>query len=234
MEFLIDRYNPEVDSDIRVQHYELPDEEISGDMMLLEALEKIREIDPTLAFRSSCKEGVCGSDGMNVNGKNRLSCITRVSELSSPVVLKPLPGLPVIKDLIIDMELFYDHYRAVKPYLQTTAKDLDHEILQTPEQRDLLDGSYECILCACCSTSCPSFWWNPDKFHGPAALLAARRFVFDSRDIKTRDRLEALDDVHKTFRCRNIQNCTDACPKGLNPSKAINELKFLILAKQVD
>ncbi|MPQ76401.1 succinate dehydrogenase iron-sulfur subunit [Hydrogenovibrio sp. JE_KL2] len=234
MEFLIDRFNPEVDDKPHVQRFVLEDCDISGDMMLLGALEKLREIDPTLTFRSSCKEGVCGSDGMNVNGQNRLSCITRVSELTSPVVIKPLPGLPVIKDLVIDMELFYQHYRDVKPYLQPAPKDLDHEILQTPEEREKLDGSYECILCGCCSTSCPSFWWNPDKFHGPAALLAAHRFVVDSRDITTRDRLEALDDPYKTFRCRNIQNCTASCPKGLNPSRAINELKSMMLAKQLD
>lgn len=234
MKFSIYRFNPEVDSVPRVQEYDLPDEEIGGDMMLLGALEKLREQDPTLTFRSSCKEGICGSDGMNVNGQNKLSCITRVSDLQEPVVIKPLPGLPVIKDLVIDMEMFYQHYRDVDPYLQPAPQDLDHEILQSPEDRDKLDGSYECILCGCCSTSCPSFWWNPDKFHGPAALLAARRFVVDTRDITTRDRLEKLDDPFKTFRCRNIQNCTASCPKGLNPSQAINELKSLMLAKQVD
>ncbi len=154
------------------------------------------------------------------------------------MVLKPLPGLPVIRDLIIDMELFYDHYRAVDPFLKATRPgqnvDLDHEFLQSPEEREKLDGSYECILCGCCATSCPSFWWNPDKFHGPAALLAARRFVVDSRDITTRERLETLDDPFKTFRCRNIQNCTASCPKGLNPSQAINELKSLMVEKQLD
>lgn len=234
MEFLIDRFNPEVDDKPHVQGFVLEDCDIGDDMMLLGALEKLREQDPTLTFRSSCKEGVCGSDGMNVNGQNCLSCITRVSELKSPVVIKPMPGLPVIKDLVIDMDLFYQHYREVKPYLQPAPKDLDHEILQTPEEREKLDGNYECILCGCCSTSCPSFWWNPDKFHGPAALLAAHRFVVDSRDITTRKRLEELDDPYKTFRCRNIQNCTASCPKGLNPSQAINELKSLMLAKQLD
>lgn len=234
MEFLIDRFNPEVDEKPYTQRFVLEDCDIGDDMMLLGALEKLREQDPTLTFRSSCKEGVCGSDGMNVNGQNRLSCITRVSELSAPIVIKPLPGLPVIKDLVIDMDLFYQHYRDVKPYLQPAPKDLDHEILQTPQEREKLDGNYECILCGCCSTSCPSFWWNPDKFHGPAALLAAHRFVVDSRDITTRDRLEELDDPYKTFRCRNIQNCTASCPKGLNPSRAINELKSLMLAKQLD
>lgn len=238
MRFSIYRYNPEVDEQPYMQDYELPDAEIRDDMMLLEALDKLREQDRTLAFRSSCKEGVCGSDGMNVNGENHLSCITRMSSLRDPVVLKPLPGLPVIRDLIIDMELFYDHYRAVDPFLKATRPgqnvDLDHEFLQSPEEREKLDGSYECILCGCCATSCPSFWWNPDKFHGPAALLAARRFVVDSRDITTRERLETLDDPFKTFRCRNIQNCTASCPKGLNPSQAINELKSLMIEKPLD
>ncbi len=238
MRFSIYRYNPEVDDQPYMQDYELADAEIRDDMMLLEALDKLREQDPALAFRSSCKEGVCGSDGMNVNGENHLSCITRLSELRDPVVIKPLPGLPVIRDLIIDMELFYDHYRAVDPFLKATRPgqnvDLDHEFLQSPEEREKLDGSYECILCGCCATSCPSFWWNPDKFHGPAALLAASRFVVDSRDITTRERLESLDDPFKTFRCRNIQNCTASCPKGLNPSQAINELKSLMIEKPLD
>lgn len=238
MLFSIYRYNPEVDAEPYLQNYELDDALIGHDMMLLEALEKIREQDPGLTFRSSCKEGVCGSDGMNVNGENKLSCITRVSELKQPIKIRPLPGLPVIRDLVIDMSQFYEHYHAVDPFLKPVPDgvsiDLDHELLQTPEEREKLDGSYECILCGCCSTSCPSFWWNPDKFYGPAALLAAQRFVVDSRDITTRDRLAELDDPFKTFRCRNIQNCTASCPKGLNPSQAINELKSLMLKKQID
>jgi len=238
MQFSIYRYNPEVDAEPYLQDYALDDGLVGQDMMLLEALEKLREQDPSLTFRSSCKEGVCGSDGMNVNGENKLSCITRVSGLKQPIKIRPLPGLPVIRDLVIDMALFYEHYHAVDPFLKPVVQgvsiDLDHELLQTPEEREKLDGSYECILCGCCSTSCPSFWWNPDKFHGPAALLAAQRFVVDSRDITTRDRLAELDDPFKTFRCRNIQNCTASCPKGLNPSQAINELKSLMLKKQID
>ncbi|MDR9498829.1 MAG: succinate dehydrogenase iron-sulfur subunit [Hydrogenovibrio sp.] len=238
MQFSIYRYQPQTDAEPFMQTFELDEAQVTDDMMLLGALELLREQDPTLTFRSSCKEGVCGSDGMNVNGQNVLSCITRVRTLKTPVVIRPMPGLPVIRDLVIDMDLFYQQYEAVDPYLQPTQHnqtiDLDHELLQSPEERERLDGSYECILCGCCATSCPSFWWNPDQFHGPAALLAARRFVVDSRDITTRDRLEKLDDVYKTFRCRNIQNCTASCPKGLNPSQAINELKSLMLKKQVD
>jgi len=238
MRFSIYRYNPETDEQPYYQDYELDDALIGNEMMLLGALEKLREQDPGLTFRSSCGEGVCGSDGMNVNGENKLSCITKVSELTQPVVIRPMPGLPVIRDLVIDMTLFYEHYHTVEPYLKPTPAgvsiDFDHELLQSPEDRAKLDGSYECILCGCCSTSCPSFWWNPDKFHGPAALLAARRFVVDSRDITTRERLESLDDPYKTFRCRNIQNCTASCPKGLNPSQAIQQLKSLMLEKQVD
>lgn len=234
MRFSIYRYDPEAEQAPYYQAYELDDARLRDDTMLLEALEMLREQDATLTFRSSCKEGVCGSDGMNVNGQNVLSCITRVKTLKQPVKINPMPGLAVIKDLVVDMEMFYQHYRDVEPYLKTSTQDRAHEILQTQEEREALDGSYECILCGCCSTSCPSFWWNPDKFHGPAALLAARRFVVDSRDITTLDRLKDLDDPFKTFRCRNIQNCTASCPKGLNPSKAINELKAMMLAKQVD
>jgi len=238
MRFSIYRYNPETDEQPYYQDYELDDALIGNEMMLLGALEKLREQDPGLTFRSSCGEGVCGSDGMNVNGENKLSCITKVSELTQPVVIRHMPGLPVIRDLVIDMTLFYEHYHTVEPYLKPTPAGvsivLDHELLQSPEDRAKLDGSYECILCGCCSTSCPSFWWNPDKFHGPAALLAARRFVVDSRDITTRERLESLDDPYKTFRCRNIQNCTASCPKGLKPSQAIQQLKSLMLEKQVD
>lgn len=229
MKLIINRYNPETDKAPFDQTFELDDQLISHDTMLLEVLQLIREQDPSLGFRSSCQEGVCGSDGMNVNGKNHLSCITPVSSLKQPIVIKPLPGLPIIKDLIIDMELFYKQYREVDPFLQTTPLNPDQEHLQTPEERAKLDGSYECILCGCCSTSCPSFWWNPDQFAGPAALMAAQRFVVDSRDIKRIDRIQDLDSPTKTFRCRHIQNCTDACPKGLNPSRAIQELKSIMV-----
>lgn len=229
MKLIISRYNPEIDYSPYDETFIIEDSLIKHDAMLLELLHLVREQDSSLAFRSSCQEGVCGSDGMNVNGKNHLSCITPVSSLSQPIVIKPLPGLPIIKDLIIDMELFYKQYQNVDPFLQSDKINLEEEHLQTPEERAKLDGSYECIMCGCCSTSCPSFWWNPDQFAGPAALLSAHRFVVDSRDIKHIDRLKDLDSPTKTFRCRHIQNCTDACPKGLNPSRAIQELKSIMV-----
>lgn len=229
MKLIINRYNPQTDQAPYDQTFEIDNDLIQADFMLLDLLHLVREQDPTLGFRSSCQEGVCGSDGMNVNGKNHLSCITPVTSLKQPIVIKPLPGLPIIKDLIIDMKLFYQQYQDVKPFLQATPLNPLQEHLQTPEDRAKLDGSYECILCGCCSTSCPSFWWNPDQFAGPAALLAASRFVIDSRDIKHIERLKELDSPTKTFRCRHIQNCTDACPKGLNPSRAIQELKSIMI-----
>lgn len=234
LHFEIYRYQPEQSPNPFTERFTLTLDDIGQDQMLLSALERLKEQDPTLTFRSSCKEGVCGSDGMNVNGRNRLSCITRLQEVINeangateqhPIKIAPLPGLPVIRDLVVEMDGFFKHYQSVAPYLQPAPKDLSHEILQTPQQRAQLDGLYECILCACCTTSCPSFWWNPDQFHGPAALLAAQRFVIDSRDIQTKQRLQALDDATGTFRCRNIQNCTANCPKGLNPSGAIQQLK---------
>ncbi|WP_347710067.1 succinate dehydrogenase iron-sulfur subunit [Thiomicrorhabdus sp. ZW0627] len=229
MEFIISRFNPETDESAYDQSYYLEDTDITPDMMLLDALHAIRRQDPSLSFRFSCQEGVCGSDGMNVNGQNCLSCITPLSSLKEPITIKPMPGLPIIKDLIIDMEMFYRHYREVQPFLKPLNSSPQLENLQTPAQRKKLDGAYECILCGCCSTSCPSFWWNPDQFLGPAALLAANRFVIDSRDIDSKARLQELDDPMKTFRCRHIQNCTAACPKGLNPSRAIQELKGMIV-----
>jgi len=229
MEFIISRYNPETDSEPYDQTFELAENDIKPGMMLLEALNKLKEQDASLTFRFSCQEGVCGSDGMNVNGKNCLSCVTPVATLKTPIQIKPLPGLPIIRDLIIDMELFYQHYKEAKPFLQTEPLNLQQEHLQSPEDRAKLDGGYECIMCGCCTTSCPSFWWNADSFLGPAALLAAHRFVVDSRDIQHIDRLKELDDPMKTFRCRHIQNCTAACPKGLNPSRAIQDLKNLIV-----
>lgn len=223
MKFNIYRYNPEVDKQPYYQDYELTD--LPEGTMLLEALLQIKEQDPSLSFRRSCREGVCGSDGMNVNGVNRLACVTNLSELGDYVELRPLPGLEVIRDLIIDMELFYKQYRAVKPYLIGVEPEPEVERLQTPKQRELLDGLYECILCGCCSTSCPSFWWNPDKFLGPAALLQASRFIEDSRDSATQERLEQLDDAYKLYRCHSIMNCVQVCPKDLNPTKAIGRIK---------
>lgn len=231
--FRIQRYQPEHSPDPYLQDFTLSLDRLDNDMMLLAALEKLKEQDPTLTFRSSCKEGVCGSDGLNINGKNGLSCITRLKPLwestaPKPIEIYPLPNLPIIRDLVVDMTQFYQHYQSVDPYLQPdqqAARNLDQEILQTPEERAKLDGRYECILCACCTTACPSFWWHPDRFHGPAALMAAHRFVIDSRDIPTKQRLTQLDDAYGTFRCRNIQNCTASCPKGLDPSSAIQALK---------
>lgn len=231
MEFIIYRFQPDTDAAPYTQRFTLDDNKIHAGMMLLAALNLLKEQDPTLTFRSSCREGVCGSDGMNVNGDNRLSCITPLAELTQPITLRPLPGLPVIRDLVVDMTLFYQHYERIEPYLQTTTTHTHQEHLQTPSQRAALDGRYECILCACCSTSCPSFWWNPDKFLGPAALLAASRFAFDSRDEAQKKRLQQLDDAFGLFRCRNIQNCHASCPKGLNPSRAISELKHALLAQ---
>ncbi len=233
IEFQVYRYDPEMDLKPKMQSYYLEVPEHSS-MMVLGAIEKIKEMDPTLSVRRSCAEGVCGSDGMNIDGKNRLACITPVVSLKTPIVLKPLPGLPVIRDLVVDMQQFYKNYEQVKPYLQPGDEPPPaRERLQSPEERAKLDGLYECILCACCTTSCPSFWWNPDKFIGPAGLLQAYRFVADSRDQATAERLRDLEDPYSLFRCRGIMNCVDVCPKGLNPTKAIGKLRSLMLKNSV-
>ncbi len=201
--------------------------------MLLNVICYIKdEIDDSLTFRRSCGEGVCGSDGININGKNGLACITQVDMLPDRVELRPLPGLPVIRDLVVDMTQFYRQYEKVKPYLINTDPAPARERLQSPKDRAKLDGLYECILCACCSTSCPSFWWNPDKFLGPAALLQARRFIADSRDNAKAERLAALDDPFSLYRCRGIMNCVSVCPKGLNPTKAIGEVRMEMLSSE--
>ncbi len=232
MKFKIYRYNPEKDAKPYVQDYELGD--VEPGMMLLAALLRIKdELDETLSFRRSCGEGVCGSDGMNINGSNGLACITPVESLKQPIEIKPLPGLPVIRDLIIDMEQFYKQYRAVKPYLIVNDPMPEVELQQTPEQREQLDGLYECVLCACCTTSCPSFWWNPDKFLGPAALLQASRFIEDSRDQAFEQRLEDLEGPFKLFRCHTIMNCVNVCPKGLNPTKAIGRIKHKMVTRSL-
>lgn len=223
MRFNIYRYNPDVDAEPYYQDYEL--KEIEPGMMLLAALLKLKEQDETLSFRRSCGEGVCGSDSMNINGANGLACITPLSTLRQPIEIRPLPGLPVVRDLIVDMEQFYQQYREVKPYLIVKDPMPEVELRQTPEQREQLDGLYECILCGCCSTSCPSFWWNPDKFLGPAALLQASRFIEDSRDQALDERLENLEGPFKLFRCHTIMNCVQVCPKGLNPTRAIGNIK---------
>ncbi len=232
MKFSIYRYNPETDTKPRMQDYEL-DIPAGSDMMLLDALLLLKEKDPTLVFRRSCREGVCGSDGMNINGKNGLACITPVSALGKHVKVRPLPGLPVVRDLVVDMAQFYKQYEKVKPYLQNRNEPPAKERLQSPEDREKLDGLYECILCACCSTSCPSFWWNPDKFVGPAGLLQAYRFLADSRDTEKDERLADLDDAYSVFRCRGIMNCVNVCPKGLNPTQAIGHVRSMLLSRGV-
>ncbi|AAV82342.1 succinate dehydrogenase iron-sulfur subunit [Idiomarina loihiensis] len=232
--FSVYRYNPDVDNAPHMKEYTLEVED-NQDLMVLEALIKLKEQDPSLAFRRSCREGVCGSDGMNINGKNGLACITHLSSLKSDkIVIRPLPGLPVIRDLIVDMSQFYQQYEKIKPYLINDDKTPPaRERLQSPEDRAKLDGLYECILCACCSSSCPSFWWNPDKFVGPAGLLHAYRFLIDSRDTATDERLDELDDAFSVFRCHGIMNCVNVCPKGLNPTKAIGHIKSMLLSRAV-
>jgi succinate dehydrogenase / fumarate reductase, iron-sulfur subunit len=231
MKFSIYRFNPETDSKPRMQDYELPDDH--GAIMLLDALLLLKQQDDSLSFRRSCREGVCGSDGMNINGRNGLACILQLDTLKQPITLRPLPGLPVIRDLIVDLTQFYNQYRTVKPWLINKDPEPEIERLQSPEERARLDGLYECVLCACCTTACPSFWWNPDRFLGPAALLQASRFLNDSRDQATGERLDDLDDPYRLFRCHTIMNCTDVCPKGLNPSQAIGHIRQLLLKRVV-
>lgn len=231
MRFSIYRYNPETDQKPYMKDYQL--DEISSDMMLLDALLLIKEKDPSLGFRRSCREGVCGSDGMNINGTNGLACITPLSSLKQPIEVRPMPRLPVIRDLIVDMDQFYQQYRDVNPFLNVKDPLPEVELQQTPGERAKLDGLYECILCGACTTSCPSFWWNPDKFLGPAALLQSARFINDSRDQATEERLQSLDDPFKLFRCHTIMNCVQVCPKGLNPARAIGEIKKMMVKKSV-
>lgn len=227
MRFKIYRYNPETDKKPYMQDFTL--DEVTDDMMLRDALLLLKAKDETLTFRHSCGEGVCGSDSVNINGSNGLACKSRLSELKQPVEVRPVPGMPVIRDLVVDMEQFYHHYREVKPYLTVKGPIPEVEFKQTPEQRDKLDGLYECILCGCCTTSCPSFWWNPDKFRGPAALLQSYRFLADSRDQATTERLQELDGPYRMFRCHSIMNCVNVCPKGLNPTEAIHSIKKLMV-----
>jgi len=231
MKFKIYRYDPDVDKSPRMQTYDIG--EVANGTMLLEALLMCKKQDETLSFRRSCGEGVCGSDALNINGRNGLACITPLSDLKQPVVIRPLPGRPVIRDLVVDLSGFYKQYREVKPYLVLKDPEPEVELFQTPEDRDKLDGLYECILCGCCSTACPSFWWNPDKFLGPAALLQAWRFIADTRDQATDERLSALEGPYRMFRCHTIMNCVEVCPKGLNPTKAIGRIKHKMLKQSL-
>ncbi len=228
------RYNPEKDITPFMQDFDLDIPE-GRDLMVLDVMALLKEQDPTVTYRRSCREGVCGSDGINMNGKNGLACITPLSEVvrGGKLQLKPLPGLPVIRDLVVDMEQFYTQFEKVQPFLQNDDVPPSKERLQSPEDRAKLDGLYECILCACCSTSCPSFWWNPDKFIGPAGLLQAYRFLADSRDTATEERLAALEDPFSVFRCKGIMNCVSVCPKGLNPTRAIGHIRNMLLERAV-
>src|SRR6218665_2659721 len=229
--FHIYRYDPDKDAKPRMQTVEIG---VDGhERMLLDALLKLKQQDPSLSFSRSCREGVCGSGAMNMNGKNGLACLTNMNTLTGAITLKPLPGLPVIRDLIVDMTQFFKQYNSVKPYLINNGLLPEKERLQSPQERDELDGLYECILCASCSTSCPSFWWNPDKFVGPAGLLQAYRFIADSRDDATGERLDDLQDPYRLFRCHTIMNCVDVCPKGLNPTKAIGKIKELMVRRAI-
>ncbi len=229
--FQIYRYNPDTDAKPYMQTIEV---DLDGsERMLLDVLVKLKKIDPTLSYRRSCREGICGSDAMNINGKNGLACLVNMLTLPDTIVLKPLPGLPVVRDLIVDMTLFFKQYHSIKPYLINDVRPPEKERLQSPEERDELNGLYECILCACCSTSCPVFWWNPDKFVGPAGLLQAYRFIADSRDEATSERLDNLEDPYRLFRCTTIMNCVDVCPKGLNPTRAIGKIKELMVRRAI-
>ena len=228
------RYNPETDREPYMEDFEIDTQ--GKDLMVLDVLELVKDLDTSVAYRRSCREGVCGSDGLNMNGKNGLACITPLSETvksNNKLVIRPLPGLPVVRDLVVDMTMFYQQYEKVQPYLINNTPAPAIERLQTPEDRAKLDGLYECILCACCSTACPSFWWNPDRFIGPSGLLQAYRFLADSRDTATEERLSKLDDPFSVFRCHGIQNCVSVCPKGLNPTKAIGHIRNMLLQRAV-
>jgi succinate dehydrogenase / fumarate reductase iron-sulfur subunit len=226
-EFRIYRYDPESGAKPRIDSYFVNLSECGP--MVLDAMIKIKnEIDPTLAFRRSCREGVCGSCAMNIDGHNTLACTKPITDISGPVKIYPLPHLPVIKDLVPDMTLFYAQYTAIMPWLQTREAPPVEEWRQTPADRAKLDGLYECILCGSCSTSCPSYWWNADRYLGPAALLQAYRWIADSRDEMTGERLDMLEDPFRLYRCHTIMNCTASCPKNLNPAEAIGNIKRML------
>ena len=231
MKISIYRYDSDRDSAPYMKDYDVALE--PADRMLLDALVRVKAMDDSFAFRRSCREGVCGSDAMNINGKNGLACLTNVADLGDSVELRPLPGLPVIRDLIVDMTQFFKQYHSIRPYVINNDPPPEKERLQSPEERDELNGLYECILCASCSTACPSFWWNPDKFVGPAGLLQAYRFLADTRDQATAERLDNLEDPYRLFRCHSIMNCVDVCPKGLNPTLAIGKIKEMMVRRAV-
>ncbi len=230
--FEVYRWNPDSGENPRIDTFHI-DLDSCGPMVLDAVLKIKNEIDPTIAFRRSCREGVCGSCAMNVNGKNTLVCTKAIEDYSGTIKIFPLPHMDVIKDLVADMTQFYAQYASIKPWIETqTPAPADRERLQSKEERKQLDGLYECVLCACCSTSCPSYWWNSDKYLGPAALLQASRWLEDSRDENVGERLDELEDPYKLYRCHTIMSCTDTCPKGLNPAKAIADIKKLMVLRQ--
>ncbi|MEN2977176.1 succinate dehydrogenase iron-sulfur subunit [Tistrella bauzanensis] len=229
--FKIYRWNPDSGETPSVDTYEV-DLDHCGPMVL-DALIKIKnEVDPTLTFRRSCREGICGSCAMNIDGTNTLACLKPMEDVKAEVKVYPLPHMQVVKDLVPDMSNFYAQYASIKPWLRSQSPAPARERLQTPEEREALDGLYECILCACCSTSCPSYWWNPERYLGPAILLQAYRWLADSRDEDAGDRLDNLEDPFRLYRCHTIMNCTKTCPKGLNPAKAIAEIKKMMVARR--
>ena len=225
------RYDPDKDARPYMQSFEVDID--PHDRMLLDVLVRLKSVDESISLRRSCREGICGSDAININGRNGLACQINMNDLPSRIVLRPLPGLPVIRDLIVDMTSFFNQYHSVMPYLINDTPPPERERLQSPEERDQLDGLYECILCACCSTACPSYWWNPDKYVGPAGLLQAYRFIVDSRDMATQARLDNLEDPYRLFRCRTILHCTDICPKNLNPAYAIGQIRSMLTRRAV-
>lgn len=231
--FRIYRWEPDSGDNPRLDTYEI-DLDKCGPMVLDAIIYIKNEIDSTLTFRRSCREGICGSCAMNIGGTNTLACTKAIADYKGDIPIYPLPHLPVVKDLVPDLTYFYAQYASIKPWMQTqTPPPPDRERLQTKEERAELDGLYECILCACCSTSCPSYWWNSDRYLGPAILLQAYRWIADSRDEYAGERLDDLEDPFKLYRCHTIMNCTNTCPKGLNPAKAIAKIKQLMVSRTV-
>jgi succinate dehydrogenase / fumarate reductase iron-sulfur subunit len=229
--FKVYRWDPEDDDNPRTDTYEIDLDDCGP--MVLDALIKIKnDVDPTLTFRRSCREGVCGSCAMNVDGTNTLACTKFIDEVKGEVAVYPLPHLPVVKDLVADLTTLYAQYAAIEPWLKTDTPAPDGERLQSEDERAELDGLWECILCFCCSTACPSYWWNGDRYLGPAILLQAHRWIADSRDEHTGERLDELEDPFRLYRCHTIMNCTNTCPKGLNPAKAIGEIKQRLVLRR--
>ena len=230
--FRIYRWNPDEGGNPRIDSYEVDLDQCGP--MVLDAVIKIKnEIDPTLTFRRSCREGICGSCAMNIDGTNTLACTKPIAEIRGDVRVNPLPHLPVVKDIVPDLTHFYAQYATIRPWIRTqSTTPPDRERLQSKQDREKLDGLYECILCACCSTSCPSYWWNGDRYLGPAVLLQAYRWLADSRDEATGERLDDLEDPFRLYRCHTIMNCTQTCPKDLNPAKAIAETKKMLAERR--